>query len=49
MLAQHLDHQPALCSVWPVLNAHIAALYTSLSSTSVVRAAFEDRLQCAIV
>jgi hypothetical protein len=49
MLAQHLDHEPAFCSVWPVLYAHIAAIYASLSPTSVVCATLEDRLQCAIV
>jgi hypothetical protein len=42
MLAQHLHYQPALCFIWPVLDAHVAAINSCLSPTGVIRAAFED-------
>jgi len=42
MLAQHLDHEPAFCSVWPILYAHITAIYAGLSPASVIRTALED-------
>jgi hypothetical protein len=49
MLAKHLHHKPAFCPVWPILDAHVAAINPSLSSTGVIRTAFEDRLKSAIV
>lgn len=49
MLAQHLDHEPALGLVRPVLNAHIASINSRVSSASISHAALEDRLQCPIV
>jgi hypothetical protein len=42
MFAQHLHHKPAFCPIWAILDAHIAAVNSSLSSTGVIRAAFED-------
>ena len=42
MLAQHLHHKPAFGPVWPVLDAHVATVNSSLSPTGVIRAAFED-------
>lgn len=49
MLAQHFHHQAAFCFVWAILNVHIAAVNTCLPPTSIIRAASEDRLQCAVV
>lgn len=49
MFAQHFDDEPTLCFVRSVLDAHIAAINTRLASANIIRATFEDRLQCPIV
>jgi hypothetical protein len=49
MLAEHLYDKPTLCFVRSVLYAHIASIDTRLPSARVIRATFEDRLQCPIV
>jgi len=49
MFAEHFHDKPAFCFVWTILYAHIAAIDARLSSASIIRAAFEDRLQCPVV
>jgi hypothetical protein len=49
MFAEHLHDKPTFSLVRTILDAHIAAIDTCLPSSGVIRATFEDRLQCPIV
>ena len=49
MLAQHFHHKAAFSFVWTILDVYITAVNPRLTPTSIIRAASEDRLQCAVV